>query len=558
MAILGLIIFSSGFHNPFRGDDDLQIVQNTHIQSVGNIGSFFTGSTFYSFNQNEPLTGQYYRPLMTTTFSVIYTFFGANPFYFHLVQTLLIIGAAFFLYLLLSFSVRKDIALLFSLLYLVHPLNSQIAFAIPSMQDALMQLFGLAGLWSLIRFPSTRGLIGTLVLLTLAMFSKEAGILYMVLALLLILLFNRSRIRLFSFSAISILVIYWFIREAAVGGAEVTNIGPISEATFVTRLLTAPSIVMMYLSKFFWPANLSSSYNWLELGFSLSGFLLPLVLILVFTGMTLFVCKLVRENADRLEFKTLIFYITWLVLSLSVYLNIFKPLDMTAAEPWFAIPGIGLMGILAVTSQYLSGRHRSAPLVIAVILFSIVPLLAIRTYVRGGDWSTAQKLAAQDIRTSSDNYIAYNDLANSLFSSQDYSTARSMAERSVSLYSTAVNNDTLGRSCIVLKDYACASKAFDEGLRHFVFAPTLINKSVLTAHYGDPSTNREYLLMVTKYLPNQPYPWYYLALVDHTKLNLQDEARAAIQNAYDLSPDPHISELYRSIMSGGKSSTIIQ
>lgn len=557
IAVIGLVTFSSGFHNPFRGDDDLQIVQNIPVHSISNIGTFFTGSTFYSFDANDPLTGQFYRPLMTTAFSLIYTIFGAEPLYFHLLQALLMIGAAFFLYLILSFSVHKKFALLFSLIYLVHPLSSQIIFAIPSTQDALMQLFGLAGLWSLIRFQSTKAMAVTLLLLTLAVFSKEAGMLYFALAFLFLLFFDRTRLKRFTAISVSILVIYMFIRHNAIGSTEVHSIGPISEAGLGARLMTIPSILALYLGKLIWPASFSSSYNWVVSHFSLAEFVLPLIAVFSFIAILLYTGRRLRGHATKLDYMTYVYYAVWFFLSISVYLQL-KPLDMTVAEPWFAIPFVGLIGMLAVTTQYLSDTWRRAQLVITLMLLVLLPILSVRTHVRGNDWSTAQNLAIQDIRTSDSNYIAYNDLANYLFTNNNYTSAREAAQKSVDLYSTSINNDTLGRSCMALKDYECAFRAFDEGLRHFDFAPTLLNKAVLTAYYGDPSENREYLISVTNLLPEQPYPWFYLALVDYTKLDLQDEARTAIQKAYNLSQDPYITEVYNTILRGEKLNIIIE
>jgi len=96
--LIGFIVFFNGLFNNFILDDTQQIVDNVHVHSIGYFFSFFTGSTFY--NGGTSLAGVYYKPLLITFFSFIYTFFGAQPFIFHLFQILLHIINACIIFLL--------------------------------------------------------------------------------------------------------------------------------------------------------------------------------------------------------------------------------------------------------------------------------------------------------------------------------------------------------------------------------------------------------------------------------------------------------------------------
>src|SRR5678816_1961657 len=121
MAVIGFAVFFTGLNNPFQGDDQFQIVDNKAVHSIANLPSFFTHSTFYN---GENLVGVFYRPLMTTTFSLLYTFFGANPLPYHLVQIALCIAGAFLVYLVLKHFFKKIyVALPLALIFMVHPLN---------------------------------------------------------------------------------------------------------------------------------------------------------------------------------------------------------------------------------------------------------------------------------------------------------------------------------------------------------------------------------------------------------------------------------------------------
>ncbi len=130
IAAIGVAVYFSGLSGQFLGDDTTQIINNVPVHSIANIATFFSGGT--SYNGQIKLSGVYYRPLMTTTFSLLYTLFGPNPVWFHLLQLLLHILCAFVLFLVLRYFLRPTTSLILALVFLVHPINSQAVFSIPS------------------------------------------------------------------------------------------------------------------------------------------------------------------------------------------------------------------------------------------------------------------------------------------------------------------------------------------------------------------------------------------------------------------------------------------
>src|SRR6266700_3234105 len=173
IAVVGLAVAFTGLSNPFMYDDMGQIVDNVPVHSIKNIPSFFGESTFYDYSGGTRLDGAYYRPMMTVSFSLLYFLFGPHAWGFHLFQLLLYIASAFLLYLVFKYSFSPILSLLLSLVFLVHPLNSQVIFAIPTMQDALFFFFGILALWLLHRFGSTKSLWFVAACLFLSLLSKE-------------------------------------------------------------------------------------------------------------------------------------------------------------------------------------------------------------------------------------------------------------------------------------------------------------------------------------------------------------------------------------------------
>ncbi|MGH7203480.1 MAG: hypothetical protein ACREHC_03495, partial [Candidatus Levyibacteriota bacterium] len=87
IIVIGLLVYFNSLFNGFVGDDDAQILTNPTAHSITNIFSFFKGSTLY-LSQASGNVGLYYRPMLSTVLSIIYSLFGANPFFFHAIQLL--------------------------------------------------------------------------------------------------------------------------------------------------------------------------------------------------------------------------------------------------------------------------------------------------------------------------------------------------------------------------------------------------------------------------------------------------------------------------------------
>lgn len=132
IIIAGILVFFNGISNSFVGDDEAQIIENRLVHSVRNIPSFFAGGTFYNGGAQQ-LVGVYYKPLLNTIFSFIYTFFGPNFLAFHFFQIILHIINVCILFLFLKHFFGKSLSLILSLIFLVHPINNESVFYISAL-----------------------------------------------------------------------------------------------------------------------------------------------------------------------------------------------------------------------------------------------------------------------------------------------------------------------------------------------------------------------------------------------------------------------------------------
>ena len=480
-------------------DDNGQIVNNTLVHSISHIHLFFESGTFYG-GVGNPLTGIYYRPLMTTVFSLLYTVFGPHSFYFHLLQLLLYILSAIILFLLFKYFFKPALALFLSLVFLVHPLNSQIVYAIPSMQDVLFFFFGILALYLLIRYSSVKSLLLVALCLLLCLLSKETGLVIIAMALIYLFWFDRQRLLAFTGIMALPVIFYLNLKLNAVGLNNSTGIAQIDSLSLWGRLLTVPSIILFYIIKFIFPYKLATGYYWTYPTFSVRHVLLPLLIDLVVLALLVVVgVELHKKHRDD-QFWVFVFFGVWALIGLTMHLQI-MPLDMTACEDWFFFTMAGLLGMAGVAIESLLPRLKPVwlPVVIGIV---IIATLGVRSAIRGHDYSDEYKLAKKDITISKENYTAYYQISCDLSFQGKFSEAKSYALKSISLFPTAYNYYYLGYALTSLGDYNGAIEAYEKGVKYNIsLNPLYDNLGNLLVVYGEnkPANNQFFLDTIKKF-----------------------------------------------------------
>lgn len=549
ISAVGLLTYGFSLPNGFLGDDTSQIVGNPVIQSITNIRLFFEGGTFYVGNGIAPLYGAYYRPLMTTAFAIVATLFGENPFYFHLAQLLIAIGSAVILFQIFSFTFKPWLALTLSLVFLVHPLNSQSVFALASMQEALMLFFGLLSVWILIRFNSYRALIFAALSLLLALFAKETAVLFVIVSALYLFWWDRERLPRFILYTIPVLLFWLILRVQAVGFFNANpNNAPITDLSFLERLTTIPSVVLFYFGRFIMPSKLSMAYYWTNPSFSISEVLIPLIIDLILLGLGVFGATQLYKNAPKILFYTYLFYFIWALLGFGLVSQVYA-LDMTASEPWFYFISVGILGMLGVLVTAFGHNLRLRPQTVLIICSVLLLGLAARTVIRGTNWQNAQKLFSHDIQVSSnpqDNFGYANLLAQYALSDGDNQGALTYAQQSVKAYETKNNTYTLGQAAFALKDYKLAQESFIRSLKHGSSPVVYENIASTMLFYGDPEENEKFMQSSTTAYPNSPRLWLMRAIYEYQHGKKAD-SKNSINKAFELSQDAQITQVHRII-----------
>lgn len=514
----------------FQGDDFDQIVDNQAVHSIANIGTFFQSSTFWNGHE---LVGDFYRPMMSTVFALIYSTFGPQPLAFHLVQLTLYLAAAFMLYLFFKQFFGPLIALLTMALLLVHPINSQIVYSIPTLQEALFFLPGISALYVLTRSQSLKALFWAAALLFIALFAKETAVVFVALALFYLFLFHRARLWTFTKLLIMPVVIYLIMRFSAVGMTHLTHAAPIDQLDFWQRVLTIPSLIAFYLHHFFAPGQQATVYYWTQPTFTVHGVLFPLLVVLMSVALLVAGGVYLKRHGTAEKFTLYIFFCSWLALGLTPYLQLI-PLDMTACETWFYVAQIGLVGAMLVSLQAFVKMIRPQYLMLCLIpYFAALGLLTTHTFLRGFDYRSQQTIALADIAVVPNNYYALNNLGRMNIRSGNLPEARNFVVRSIAAYPTVSNYNNLGVIAQKEGNLHEARQAYENALQYVKLAATYENLAIIYSATESSQTTVDFLHGALQAYPTDTKLLTFLAL-HQAALGQRDQTIKTLNAIYRL------------------------
>lgn len=540
--IIGLIVFCNSLFNDFVGDDKPLITANPVVQSLQNLPRFFTESDLYA-GEGHKLEGFSYRPLQTTTFSIIYTLFGPNYFAFRLFQLFLYIINACILLLLLKKYFKLSLAFLLSVIFLIHPINSETVMSVAAMEDVLFLFFGITSLWILQNHQSKKAFLIAFLLLFLSLLSKEAGILFLFLNMLYVLIFRQKRLLLWlGYSALAF-ISYLALRISAIGiFPDSSVLAPIHDLSLQARLINIPAIFIFYIKTFLFPLDLAMSYHWIITKIDLVHFFLPMILDLLFLSVIFSFAIIIYKIFPRKLFTLFLFFALWFLLGMLLNLQII-PLDLTVSERWFYFPIIGLLGMIGVTLEAFNVNFVGHKWLTAFIVILLV-ILSFRTFNRSFDWRNEMTLADHDLNVSKEAYNLELILSGVYFNQGRFNDAVTHAQRSIHLYPNVVNYGILGLSYFNLGDYRKAKEAYMQSLRFKEFDAIYENLAAIAFYYGNPDRNINFIRNVglRKY-PNDWKLWYSLAVLEYNYGSKQS-AKTEIEQAHRLVHDQQVTAVY--------------
>jgi len=389
LAVYGGLLFASGVEFVF---DDVRFVsENEAIRDLGNAVTFFTDPTTVDPGHWRGI----YRPVRTLDFAVDLAWFGASPVGFHLRSILYhVIGALFVLLLLRQWGAGEPAATLGALVFALHPVQVEAVAWITSRGDLLCLVFFLLAL--LLHGRGTkRAFAGAVLALILALFSKEAAVMFPVAAFLADFFFRderrlRTTLRRWPRYAVYGLVAsaysaLWLHLHHAHAG-EVWHLPEWWGGSFAGTLLTMSRGFVYYARLLLLPVDMANDYYLLPVSSPD-----PLTIGCAVIVVVVLVVAIVRAfgKGGVLSFAVLWFFVTMFPTS-----NLPGPIGIPTAERFLYLPMAGLAlpaGLLLARVWRISFPGR----------FAVIALLACLGAVSAGRslvWTTEDVLWEETVR----------------------------------------------------------------------------------------------------------------------------------------------------------------
>jgi tetratricopeptide (TPR) repeat protein len=543
-----LLVYCNSFGGSFVFDDREMIIRDEQVHQPLRYWSAILLRT---------------RPLVTYSLALNYALGGLNPWGYHALNLAVHVFAALVLYDLIRRSLLLDLfadryretapvlALAASLLWAIHPLQTESVTYIVQRAESLMGLFYLLTLYCLLRGASSRShgnrwYATTVVACALGMASKEV----MCTAPLVALMYDRvflsssfaeilrKRWALYAGLASTWLILAVPLRGAVAGTGEIAGAGP--AAGFTLKVLTPaaylasqPGVVLHYLRLALWPSPLCLDYDW-PMARGVAAILIPGALVVTLCLLSAWALWL----RPALGFLGACFFIVLAPTSS------FLPIGDLAAEHRMYLPLAAVM-LLIVLSGYslvtakLAGPERkpiASPSIAILALLGVTLLFAWMTASRNRDYFSEEALWRSVVEVRPDNMRARQNLGILCLDAGKLSEAAEhfqvLAQRQPDAqahYLLATTLERLGRTADAVAHYLEVVRLQPESAKaHFDLANALASEGQLVqalVHYRE----------VVKLKPDHALGYNNLAMILANQ-GKNDEAITFYREALRLNP----------------------
>lgn len=493
-------------------DDQQYVVANTHLQDLGGLSNmWFKWGT----------VPQYY-PVTFSSFWIEYQLFGLDLWHYHWHNVALHAINAVLLFVLLRKLGLSDIAAwLAAAIFALHPVHVETAAWISERKNLLSLFFYLLAALAYFQFREKGRwwYAAALVLFVLALLSKSVAV-SLPAALLLVIYWRRGRITrgdvmpLLPFVgagvAMGLVTVYMEHEYVGAQGADWAF-------SLVDRCLIAGRALVFYVSKLFWPANLTFIYpRWRIDAGAWPQFLYPLTVIAVVIALWL-----KRRRLGRGPLVAVLFFAGTLTPALG-FIDFYPMRFSFVADHFQYAASLGLIVLVtAIASRYRAG---------VILLLAVLPFLGWLTWSQTHMYRSDETVWRWTVEPdrNPECWMAWNNLGGCLFDRNENEEAIACFRKCVRLkpdhyraiFNIAESLGRLNRLPQAVEEYRnCLAVRGD-------FAPALVGLGKVRFFQKQYVQAAEHLRQAVELRPDDAMAWYFLGVV---RLR-QDRAQEAIEH----------------------------
>lgn len=434
-----------------------------------------------------------YRPVVTTTFAIEYGLFGQNPFISHFINVILYFFLICLIYeILLKIFVQEReqqlLAFLTSILFLIHPLHTEVVASLKSRDELLAFIFSLLALKHTLLFiekPTVKDACLIILFFFFGFLSKLSAVLIMVATPLIIIFYKKINYKKIALITFGIYILYVSFQAFMHIMPEEEHIrifyrfeNPLYTETFsfFEKLIISIKTFGFYIQMLFFPYPLRFYY-----GSNVFPFSTNLDSYVIFAFIFIGLCSIYYWKKRDRDF---LFSFLFLGLLITPFLNFIDPIAGVVGDRLMFIPSLGFCLLISVSLKPLYPNFKfsnfsefiSKPL---IYITSIITICLFYVVNRNFNWYNKLTLFEHDIK-----HLAKSAKANSLLGNEYFEMLQSptqkypiqtLVQKCIYQYNTAVGNDSSFYSAYnnagvvyynYLNDIPSAKKYFTLAVRH--------------------------------------------------------------------------------------------
>ncbi len=449
LSVVGLLVYSNSLSVPFVFDDRPNIVENSNVR-VTELSFDSLLSAGFKSNLGS-------RPVANISFALNYYFNKYNVFGFHLVNVIIHVFTGIFLYCFILLTLNQHalkpdnlspawIAFFASVIWLVHPINTQSVTYIVQRMNSMASMFYMMALLFYVYGRLSRKLwqkffllSGSIVAAVMALGSKEIAITLPFFIILYEWFFlqdlSKSWLKKHLPQLTAVIIITFIVALLLLNGNPLETITSGYENrdfTLTQRLLTQFRVILFYISLLFFPhpARLNLDHD-----FSLSHSILDpsttLLSLIILVG--LLALAVVVAKKERL----VSFCILWFLGNLAVESSVIG-LEMVFEHRTY-LPSM----MLVLLFVFLMVRYIRSRWLHTVIFIGLALMASVVTYNRNTVWQSELGLWQDVVKKSPEKARGYNEIGMSYYEAKRPDEALPFFLRAVGLkpdYDHAINN----------------------------------------------------------------------------------------------------------------------
>jgi hypothetical protein len=474
---------------PIKGKEK-EYIPNHNLVSKGFKGILKIWKSRYAHDSESSFD---YRPVTTTSFAIEYAIFGQSPFMSHLINMLLYFFCVWLIFcvlikLLNQHEYKINIAFFCALLFLIHPIHTEVVNNIKCRDELLAFSFSMLSFWYCLKAYdkiTLKHLVLIVVFLVLGLLSKKSTMLFLGIIPLSFVVYRKLNLKhlylLVTALILTFAIIFMFKSNVVTEEIKRTfyhfeNPLYTDHFSFYEKLFIGLKCFGFYTKLLFIPYPLRVYYggNLIDFSASLDINFIVGILYLVLSIYLIFKYK------NRLFIFATLFYLGCLF----PFVNFASPSPGVLAERFIFCASLGFClvlttGLLIFLKNFSFQSYAQLFSKPMIYVTTVVVISMVYTWSRNNDWKDKLSLFEHDIT-----HLEKSAKANSLLANEYFEMLRSpnkkysnqvLIDKSLKHYNLSVKNDSsfftaYNNAGVIyysyLKDIASAKKYFLLAIRH--------------------------------------------------------------------------------------------